>query len=231
VERSIILKKRKIHLFDEDCEETAWLMVKAVMEAGLNEEKHLFDIITTASVSDAAPLEAVNHRIGTEIAAAVPITFEELASLCPKDGDNFVVSVDRDTVVNFAPFVFADKKITITIRGIGSLDDTVWDISFPFREDPPFQIGNDTVLILENIALVAEEFISYGVVRLNGGILVLTHATIINEMYEQRADGFDCGESINSWYCDVVESNDHGIVYGAGNGRLWAWPWEKAGDL
>ena len=193
----------------------------------MNVEKHLFDVITTAAGSEDPPYEAVNRSIEAEIAAAVPTTFRELGSLRLEDGNNFVITVDRDIVLNRRPFDFADKKITLTIRGSGNSDSIVEDITFPGGKKSPFQIGKGTVLILENIVLEAKRFIRDGVVQVNGGILVFKRAAIINQCYEQRCNGFTCGESINTWYLDVIESNGQGIVYGYENPSLFTWPWER----
>jgi len=189
----------------------------ADMEAAYEREAFLFDVIKKA-VGECGPLEPVNRRIDREVSLAVPTTFDGLAALRPEDGGNFVVSVDRDTELDRGRFVLGGGKITATIRGSGRLGDAVEDVAFPGGGEPAFEVGEGVVLVLENIALKAAEFIDGGIVRLNGGVLVLKRGAIVNESVMggtlQRLSGksgFVSGESVNSMYCGIVSGD--GMVY------------------
>jgi len=196
--------------------ETKLLEFNAVMEAAYEKETFLFDLIKKAA-EECGPLEPVNRRIDREISLAAPISFDGLAALRPKDGDNFVVSVDRDTEVDPSALVFRDKKITVTIRGSGRLGTVVEDIIFPGGGDTVLDMGDGTVLILENVVLKSKKFIFDCIVQVNGGVLVFKHGAIINEAImggtNQGLSGFVSGRSVSSMYCDVVGGNDEGIVY------------------
>ena len=180
----------------------------------------LFDIIKRAVREKEPQFETLNNLIDEKISSAVSITFDDLATLASRDGDNFAISIEQDTEIDLNTIVFDDKKTTITIRGSGKLSNAIEDVSFPGGKEPLFKIGKGTVLILENIALKAKSFISGCVVQLNGGILVFKHSVIVNECYmggtNQRLSdepGFVSGKSVNSMFCDVVSGNGKGIVY------------------
>ena len=188
-------------------------------------EVFLFDIIKRASKEKEYRWETLNKLIDKEISSAVPITFDGLAALDARDGDNFVITIERDTVFDSNPkIVLNGKKITLTIRGSGSLGSSVEDVTFPGGDKPLFKIGKGVVLILENIAIKTKSLIHMSdgcVVQLNGGILVFKHSVIINECYmggssqnifSDASPSFTLGKTINGMYCDIVTGDNKSIV-------------------
>ena len=185
----------------------------------------LFDIIKKASKEKEHQWETFYKLIDKEISSAVPITFDGLAALDARDGDNFVITIERDTEFDFNPkIVLNGKKITLTIRGSGNLGSSVEDVTFPGGDKPLFKIGKGAVLILENIAIKTKSLIRMingCVVQLNGGILVFKHSVIINECYMGGSNqhifpdsppSFTLGKTITGMYCDIVTGNGKSIV-------------------
>ena len=186
----------------------------------------LFDIIKRASREKEHRWDSLYKRIDEEISSAVPITFDDLAAIDSREGDNFVISIEQDTEFDLNPkVVLGGKKITLTIRGSGKSDRSVEDVTFPGGEKPLFKIGRGAVLILENIAIKTKSLIRMingCVVQLNGGILVFKRSVIVNQCYAggtiQRIfpdspPCFTLGKDINGMYCDIVTGNGKSIVY------------------
>jgi hypothetical protein len=135
-----------------------------------NESKYWFGVIPDEVKH--TWFEAIDLLIPEVITSATPITLKELSKLSPNDGDNFTVLIEKDKKISPISLDFKGKRVTVTVKGTGSLGTSVENISFSGRNGSMFKVGKGVVLILENIALIAKRFTPDCVVQVNGGILV-----------------------------------------------------------
>jgi predicted transcriptional regulator len=183
-----------------------------------NESKYWFGVISDEIKQ--TWFEAIDLLIPEVITSATPITLNELSRLSPNDGDNFVVLIKKKKKISPISLDYKGKRVTVTVRGTGSLGNTVEDISFSGRNGSMFKVGKGVVLILENIALIAKKFTLDCVVQVNGGILVIKRSVIKNQYFTGGSNqnygpyrGFDSGKRVNGMFCDVLRKNRKGGVY------------------
>ena len=166
-------------------------------------------------------IEETNQFIDLEIASAIQISLDDLATLYPQeDGNSYVINIEQD--INAFPYnlCFNGKKTTITIRGIKHAIDhsELCKITFP---EGGFIIGKKTVLILKDIVVKSKYFSLTKTIEINGGILVLINSKIehgdhpmstLTSDYKYTGwvfhEGLDIGIDAVS-----AKSNDPGLIY------------------
>ena len=184
-------------------------------------------------------IRGINFFIDSEINNAGPITFDELAGINPKeDGGSFVIDIRNDIRIKPCKLDFHGIKTTITIRGTGNADkhSEMERVLLDSHESifnnnkGKIIIGKGTVLILDEIQIVSENYTGC-VIEINGGILVLKNARIINGYHDKNKGELEyeghfttnynfCGvvfhtvESINrDPIMDIFNGNGEGFIY------------------
>jgi hypothetical protein len=171
-------------------------------------------------------MKEINSKIWNAILNAESVSLDKLNRVTKKDGDIFVVPIDKNMDVKSHLGYFGGKEITIIICSVGDKINTLTITD----NKPLFTIDTGVTLILEDINIVAQKCIQWGVLKLGNGYLILKDNYILDNYYFVDSDKSFWGDSsiyfdarsVQGMFCDLIDTTQYskGGLYWYGHGKI-----------